>query len=185
MGDLKEKIEKVVIGGGVLATLLAHAADPTCGKEAPYRRHDEERAIVRECPSDYLDDIREAFERRAEIHREMERAARAKSEKTATRRISGEVGLTPKASLPRPERAEGGLDMKGLLLVLMAGVLARSSAQGCPCPPEQQPWYDPMRRAVAQYCPEHDPNLVMGLIAVESSAINMRARMQGPSATCR
>jgi hypothetical protein len=58
--------------------------------------------------------------------------------------------------------------MKGLLLVLMAGVLARSSAQGCQCPPEQQPWYEPMRQATIQYCPQHNPNLVLGMIAVES-----------------
>jgi hypothetical protein len=58
--------------------------------------------------------------------------------------------------------------MKGLLLVLMAGVLARSSAQECNCRPEQRPWYKPIRQAVMQYCPQFDPNLVVGIIAVES-----------------
>lgn len=55
-----------------------------------------------------------------------------------------------------------------LLLILMTGALAYPRTQECRCPPQQQPWYGPMRSAVQTYCPQHDPNLVLGMIAVES-----------------
>jgi len=59
--------------------------------------------------------------------------------------------------------------MKGLLMILTTAILAVPRTQSaCGCPPEQQPWYEDMRRAVQTYCPRHDPNLVLGMIAVES-----------------
>ena len=82
MGGLKDLLHA---GMAALALWVA-AQDPACAaKEALARVQGGERSqpLIRECPSDHLDEISKAFEWRAEIRRQTEQAAMAERKQRA------------------------------------------------------------------------------------------------------